>query len=54
MDITHNLKKVTTGALVSGPSRWPVWGWPQVPPRQTLSLQAHFSGARGNRCRGNT
>ena len=52
MDITHNLKKITTRALVSGAVAVAFWGRQQPLPRQTLSLKAHFSGARGNRCRG--
>ena len=54
MGITHNLKKITTGALVSGAVAVASLGWPPAPPRQTLSPQAHFSGAQGNRCRDRT
>jgi hypothetical protein len=54
MDITHTLKKTTTGALVSGAVAVAIWGWLPALPRQTLSLKAHFSGAQGNRCRGLT
>jgi hypothetical protein len=51
MDITHTLKKTTTGALVSGAVAVAIWGWLPALPRQTLSLKAHFSGAQGSRCR---
>jgi hypothetical protein len=51
MDISHDLKKMTTGALVSGAVAVAILGVATATAQADPSPQAHFSGAQGNRCR---